>query len=65
MCDYLMYHIGPPNSPGNDNGGDGDDDDGGGQSTAALVGEIIGGILGMLIMICCISWYCYLWCNSS
>ena len=54
-----MYHIGPPTSLGNDDGGDG------GQSTAALVGEIIGAILGMLIMICCISWYCYLWCNSS
>ena len=57
-----MYHIGPQNSPGNDDGGSGDD---GGQSTAALVGEIIGGILPILIMICCISWYCYLWCSSS
>ena len=62
---FEIYHIGPPTYPGNSEGGDSNGDDDDGQSTAAIIGETIGGILGMLIMICCISWYCYLWCNSQ
>ena len=58
---FEIYHIESPTSPGNNEGGD----DVGGQSIAALVGEIIGGILGMLIMIFCVSWYCYLWWYSD
>ena len=65
MCDFLMYHIGPLTSSRNDDDDDDDDDDSGGQSTTALVGEIIGSIMGMLIMICCITWYCYLYCHYS
>lgn len=59
----ILYQTDPP--PRGTSGGGDDGDDDGGQSTGAIVAEVIGSIIGAILIIGCVSFCCYIFYNED